>query len=44
MPYCSVCMSVGWNGLSIPTEGCSVHMYIIITNFKVSIVEQDSVS
>ena len=27
----------------MPTEGCSVHMPIIITNFKLRGVEQDSV-
>ena len=27
----------------MPTEGCTVHRPIIITNFKVSSVEQDSV-
>ena len=35
MPYCSVCMVIDWNELSMPTEGCSVHMPIVITNFKV---------
>ena len=43
MPYCSKHMSTGWNGLSMPTEGCSVCMPIIITNFQVRGVEQDSV-
>ena len=36
-------MSIVWNGLRMPTEGCSVCMSIIITNFKVMGVEQDSV-
>ena len=40
-PYSSVCMPISWNGLSMPTEGCSVHMPIIITNFKVRGDEQD---
>ena len=35
MPFCSVDMPVGWNGLSMPPEGCSVHMPIVIINFKV---------
>ena len=43
MPYSSLHMPIGWNGLSIPTEGCSVCMPIIITNFKIRGVEQDSV-
>ena len=42
MPY-SMCMPIGWNGLSMPNEGCSVCMPIIITNFKLRSVEQDSV-
>ena len=36
-------MSIGWNGLSMPTEGWSVCMPIVITNFKVRGVKQDSV-
>ena len=36
-------MPIGWNGWSMPTEGCSVHMPTIITNFKFRDVEQDSV-
>ena len=43
IPYCSMCMPIGWNGLSMPTEGCSVCMPIVIINFKVRGVEQDSV-
>ena len=43
MPYCAMHMPIYWNGLSMPTEGCSVHMPIVITNFKVSDVKQDSV-
>ena len=43
MPYCSMHMPIGWNGLSMPTEGNSVHMAIVITNFKVRGVKQDSI-
>ena len=43
MPYCSMCIPIVWNGLSMPTEGCSVCMLIVITNFKVRCVKQDSV-
>ena len=43
MPYCSMCMPIGWNGLNMPTEGCSVYMPIVITNFKVRGFKQDSV-
>ena len=43
MPYCSMSMPIGWNGLSMPTEGCSVHMPTVITNFKVRGDEQDAV-
>ena len=35
MPYCSVYMPIGWNGVSMPTEGCSVCMPTVITNFEV---------
>ena len=35
MPYGSKQMSIGWNELSMPTEGCSVCMPIVIVNFKV---------
>ena len=28
MFHCSVCMPIGWEGLSMPTDGCSVHMPI----------------
>ena len=35
MPYGSVQMPVGWNGLSMPNEGCSVCMPIVIINFKI---------
>ena len=41
--YSSVHMPISWNRLSMPTEGCSVHMPIIITNFKLKGVEQDYV-
>ena len=43
MPYGSMHMSIGWNGLTMPIEGCSVCMPIVITNFKVRGVKQDSV-
>ena len=43
MPYCSMHMPIGWNALSMPTEGSSVHMPIVITNFKVRGVKKDSV-
>ena len=43
MPYCSMCIPIGWNGLSMLTEGCSVHMPIVILNFKVRGVKQNSV-
>ena len=40
MPYCSMHMSIGWNELSMPNAGCSVHIPIIITNSKLRCVEQ----
>ena len=43
MPYCSMHMPIGWNGLCMSTAGCSVCMPIIITNFKVRVVELDCV-
>ena len=43
MPHGSMQMSIGWNGLSMSTEGCSVHAPIVIINFKVRGVKQDSV-
>ena len=30
MPYGSMQMPIGWNELSMPTEGCSLHMPIVI--------------
>ena len=42
MPYSSTHMPIFWNGLSMPTEGCSVCMPIVITNFKVRGVKQDT--
>ena len=39
MPYCSMCMPIGWEGLSIPTDGYSVCMPIIITNSKLRTAE-----
>ena len=43
MPYSSMHMPIGWNGLSMPTEGCSVYMLIVIINLKLRGVEQNSV-
>ena len=46
MPICPIVfmhMTISWNGLSIPTEGCSVNLPIVITNFKARGVKQDSV-
>ena len=43
MPYYSVHMPIGWNGLSMSTEGCFVYMPIVITNIKLRGVKQDSV-
>ena len=40
---CSMHMPVGWEGLSMPTDGCSVCMPIIIINSKLMGAEQDSV-
>ena len=44
MPYGPVHMTICWNGLSISTKGWSVHMPIVINNFKVRGVKKDSVS
>ena len=43
MPYCSMHLPIGWEGLSIPTNGCSVHMPIAIINSKLRGAEQDPV-
>ena len=43
MPYCSMDMPIGWNGLSMPTSGWSVCMPIVITNFEIRGVKHDSV-
>ena len=43
MPYSSMHMPIGWNGLSMLIEGCSVCMPMVITNLKVRCVKQDSV-
>ena len=43
MPYSCICMLIGWNGLSMPTERCSVYMPIVIINVKVRGVKQDFV-
>ena len=40
---CSLHMPIGWEGLNMPADGCSVHMPIIITNSKLRGAEQDSV-
>ena len=32
--YCSVHMPMGWEGLSIPTDGCSLYMPIMFVNSK----------
>ena len=42
MPYSSMHMPIGQNGLSMPAEGSSACMPIIISNFKVRGVEQNS--
>ena len=39
MPYGSMQMPIGWNGLRMPTEECSVCMAIVIINFKVRAVK-----
>ena len=39
MPYGSMCMPIGWNGLNMPTEECSVCRLIAIINFKVRCVK-----
>ena len=43
MPHSSMCMPTGWNGLSMPTEGCFVCIPMVIIIFKLRDVEQDSV-
>ena len=43
MPYCSICMPVGWQGLGMPTDGSSVCTPIVIINSKLRGTEQDSV-
>ena len=43
MFYCSMHMPIGWEGLSMSTDGCAVHMPIIIINSKLWDAEQDSV-
>ena len=43
MFYCSMWMPIGWEGLSMPTDGHSVHMPIIIINSRLRGAEQDSV-
>ena len=41
--YASMCMPIGGEGLSMPTDGCSVHMPIIIIDSKLRGAEQDPV-
>ena len=43
MPCGSMQMPIGWNGLRMPTEGFYVHMTIVIINFKVRDIRQNSV-
>ena len=43
MPYSSKHMPIGWNGLSMPSEMCSMCMSNVIINFKLRGVEQSSV-
>ena len=42
MPYYSIHMPIGWEGLSMLTDGCSLHMHLIVTNPKLRSAEQDS--
>ena len=44
MPFCSMDMPIGWHGLSMPTEGNSVHMLIVITNFNVRGIKFTNIS
>ena len=34
MIYCFIHMCIGWDGLSKPTNGCSVYMPIMFVNSK----------
>ena len=43
MFYCFMHMPIGWVGLSMPTDGCSVCMPIIIVNSKLRGAKQVSV-
>ena len=43
MFYCSMYMPIGWEGLSMPTDGCSMHMPIFIINSEYRVAEQDFV-
>ena len=40
MSYGSMCMPVGWNGLSMPTEGCSVFMPLVIINLRSGVLNR----
>ena len=42
MFYCSMYMPIVWEGLSMPTNGSSVCMPIVITNSKLRGAEQES--
>ena len=39
MSYGSIYMSIGWNGLRMPTEGCSVHMPISLLILRSGVVK-----
>ena len=43
MFYCSMHRLIGWEGLSMVIDGCSVHIPIIIINSKLWSAKQDSV-
>ena len=43
MFYCSVHMPIGWEGLSMPTDGCSLCVPIITVNSKLRCAKRDSV-
>ena len=43
MFYCFMHMPIGWEGLSMPTDGCSVHMPITIVNSKLRGATHNSV-
>ena len=43
MFYCSMHMPIGWDGLSMPVDGCSVHIPIMFVNSKFWGAKTDSV-